>query len=260
MQGLINGTFLNNTAALWQSVPNNNNYAFGIMRSSLNGEFYAWHNGAHNDLRTYMGFFPGSKLGVVVMINADDYVSEARLAKKVQEVLGKNWNIDDLPVNYCGKNLKCGDNTIGVWRKTNKEDETIIRRGYSQDEFNAEWKWLLDKGYYCADLETYKKGTARKWDGINKKTNKKSGMYRNYDQDGFNAKWKEMTAAGYRLIDIETYVDGSTRKWAGLFLEMGGGHALHRNLSQQQMHDKWVEHGNKGLKLIDIETLYLMNI
>lgn len=254
MQGLINGTFLDNTAALWQSVPNNNNYAFGMMRSSLNSEFYAWHNGAHDDLRSYMGFFPGSKFGVVVMINADDYVSEGRLAKKIQALFGKDWGIDDLPVNYCGANLKCGDNTIGVWRKTNKADETIVRRGYSTDEFNAEWKWLLDKGYYCADLNTYTKGSSRKWDGIFKKTNKKSGMYRNYDQDGFNAKWKEMSDAGYRLIDIETYMDGSTRKWAGLFLEMGGGHALHRNLSQQQMHDKWEEYGKKGLKLIDIET------
>lgn len=254
MQGLINGSFLNNTSALWQSVANNNNYAFGMMRSSLNGEFYAWHNGAHNDLRTYMGFFPGSKLGVVVMINADDYVSEGRLAKKVQALFGKNWNLDDLPVNYCGSNTNCGDNTVGVWRKTNKADETIVRKGYTTEEFNAEWKWLLDKGYYCADIETYKTGNSRKWDGIFKKTNKKSGMYRNYDQDGFNAKWKEMTAAGYRLVDVETYKDGNSRKWAGLFLEMGGGHALHRNLSQQQMHDKWVEYGKKGLKLIDIET------
>lgn len=254
MQGLMNGTFLNNTAALWQSVPNNNNYSFGITRSSLNGELYASHSGAHNDLRSYMGFFPGSKLGVVVFINADDYVSEGRLAKKVQALFGKDWKLDDLPVNYCGDVIKCGDNTVGVWRKTNKADETIVRRGYSTDEFNAEWNWLLDKGYYCADLETYTKGNSRKWDGIFKKTNKKSGMYRNYDQDGFNAKWKEMSDKGYRLIDIETYMDGNTRKWAGLFLEMSGGHALHRNLSQQQMHDKWEEYGKKGLKLIDIET------
>ncbi|HEY0731846.1 MAG TPA: hypothetical protein VGD33_05480, partial [Chitinophagaceae bacterium] len=253
MQGLINGTFLNNTSALWQSVANNNNYAFGMLRSSLNNEFYAWHNGAHDDVRTYMGFFPGSKLGVVVMINADDYVSEARLAKKVQEVIGKDWNIDNLPVNYCGTNLKCGENATGVWRKTNKGDETIIRRGYSTDEFNAEWKWLLDKGYYCADVETYGSGSSRKWDGIFKKTTKKSAMIRNYSNEDFNTKWKELSGNGYRLVDIETYTDGGTRKWAGLFLEMGGGHVLHRSMTHQEMHDKWVEYGGKGLKLIDIE-------
>lgn len=253
MQGLINGTFLNNTSALWQSVPNNSNYCYGVWRDALGGETYVYHNGIHNDVRTYMGFFPSSKLGVVVMINGDDYVSEGRLAKKIQALFGKNWNIDDLPVNYCGKTLNCGDNMVGVWRKTNKADETIIRRGYSTDEFNAEWKWLLDKGYYCANLETYMKGSSRKWDGIFKKTNKKSAMYRNYSHNDFNAKWKELSDAGYRLIDVETYMDGATRKWAGLFLQMSGGYALHREMSQQEMHDKWVEYGKKGLKLIDIE-------
>ncbi len=253
MQGLINGTFLTNTAALWQSVPNNNNYCFGVWRESLKGEAYVYHNGIHKDVRTYMGFYPSSKFGVVVMINADDNVSEGRLAKKVQALFGKDWGMDDFPVNYCGQSLKCGDNTTGVWRKTDKGDETIIRRGYSKDEFNAEWNWLLDKGYYCADLETYEQGGSRKWDGIFKKTNKKSGMIRDYTHADFNTKWKELSDAGYRLIDIETYMDGKTRKWAGLFLQMSGGYVLQRNMSQQELHDKWVENGKKGLKLIDIE-------
>lgn len=253
MQGLVNGTFLNNTAALWQPVANNSSYCFGTWRDTLNSEVYVFHNGIHNDVRTYMGFFPASKTGVVVMINGDDYVSEGRLAKKIQAVLGKNWNITDLPINYCGNTLKCGDNTIGVWKKTGKADETIVRRGYSSDEFNAEWNWLLDKGYYCSDFSTYEKNGARKWDGIFKKTNKKSGMIRNYGHDDFNTKWKELSNAGYRLIDIETYMDGSTRKWAGLFIQMSGNYVLHRNMSHQEMHDKWEEYGEKGLKLIDVE-------
>ena len=255
MQGLMNGTFLNNTPAMWQAVPKNSgsNYAYGILRSSLNSELYVWHNGAHNDVRTYMGFFPSSKSGVVVMINGDDYVSEGKLAKKVQAVFGKDWKMDDLPINYCGTNLKCGDNTIGIWRKTGNAQNAVIRRGYSQDEFHAEWEWLLDKGYYCADVETYLDGNTRKWDGIFKKTNKKSAMFRNWDSDGFHDKWEEMNKQGKRLIDIETYMDDGKRKWAGLFLEMDGGYALHRGLNHDQMHDKWVEYGKKGLKLIDIE-------
>ncbi len=253
MQGLVNGTFLTNTASLWQPVANNSNYCFGTWRDTLNSEVYVYHNGIHNDVRTYMGFFPASKTGVVVMINGDDYVSEGRLAKKVQETLGKKWNITDLPVNYCGNVLQCGDNMAAVWQKTGKAEETIIRRSYSTDEFNAEWDWLLDKGYYCSDFNTYETGGKRVWDGIFKKTNKKSGMIRNYTHDDFNTKWKELSNAGYRLIDIETYMDGSTRKWAGLFIQMAGGYVLHRQMSHQEMHDKWTEYGNKGLKLVDIE-------
>lgn len=253
MQGLINGTFLNNTAALWQPVPNNSSYGFGTWRDTLNSEIYVYHNGIHNDVRTYMGFFPASKTGVVLMINGDDYVSEGRLAKKVQEVIGKDWGLGDLPVNYCGKTLSCGDNTVGVWQKTGKGDKTIIRRGYSSDEFNAEWNWLLDRGYYCADFSTYEKSGARKWDGIFKKTNKKSAIIRNYSHEDFNTKWKELSSAGYRMFDIETYIDGNSRKWAGLFIQMDGAYVLHREMSHQEMHDKWVENGKKGLKLVDIE-------
>lgn len=253
MQGLVKGTFLKNTAAIWQPVSNNNSYCFGTWRDTLNSEVYVFHNGIHSDVRTYMGFFPASKTGVVLMINGDDYVSEARLAKKIQAVIGKDWGLSDLPVNYCGKTLKCGDNMTGVWRKTGKGDETVIRRGYSTDEFNAEWDWLLDKGYYCSDFSTYEKSGARKWDGIFKKTNKKSAIIRNYSHDDFNTKWKELSNAGYRLIDIETYMDGNTRKWAGLFIQMTGGYLLHREMSHQEMHDKWVEYGEKGLKLVDIE-------
>jgi CubicO group peptidase (beta-lactamase class C family) len=253
MQGLINGSFLTNTAALWQPVANNSSYCFGTWRDTLNSEVYVFHNGIHNDVRTYMGFFPVSKTGVVVMINGDDYVSEGRLAKKVQQVLGKNWGLDDLPVNYCGNNLNCGDNTIGVWRKTGEAENTVIRRGYSTDEFNAEWDWLLDRGYYCSDFSTFEKNGARKWDGIFKKTNKKSAMIRNYGFDDFNTKWKELSSAGYRLFDIETYMDGNTRKWAGLFLQMSGGYVLHREMSHDEMHDNWVKYGKQGLKLVDIE-------
>jgi hypothetical protein len=187
------------------------------------------------------------------MINGGENVSHARLAKKIQEALGKNWNIDDRPVNYCDTTKTCSNNMTGVWRKSAGAENTVLRRGYNTEEFHAEWKWLLDKGYYCADLETYTIGNSRKWDGVFKKTNKKSAIWRNATLDEFNEKWKELSNEGYRLIDIETYMDGATRRWAGLFFEMSGGYILHRNLNQQEMHDKWEEYGKKGLKLVDIE-------
>lgn len=187
------------------------------------------------------------------MINGGDYISERRMAKKIEEAIGKNWNQSDLPRNYCGNNTKCGDNTVGVWRKTGKADATVIRRGYTSDEFHAEWEWLLDKGYYCSDVETYSDGGKRKWDGIFKKTNKRSAMWRNWDSDGFHDKWEEMSKQGLRLIDVETYMDGNTRKWAGLFLEMSGGYYLYRGMSHDALHNKWEELGKKGMKLIDIE-------
>lgn len=253
MQGLINGTFLKNTAALWQPVPNNSGYAFGVSRGSLSGELLVSHGGAHDDVRTEMAFFPDSKLGVVVMINGNGYVSADRLGKVVLKAFGKDFGTDEMPRNYCGDNKNCGDKMVGVWRKTNNAEHTVIRRGYSHDEFNAEWKWLLSRGYHCDDFETYMTGVTRKWDGIFKKSNKRSAMWRNWDQDGFNTKWKEMSDDGLRLIDIETYMVGTQRKWAGLFVQMSGGYALHRNMSQDGLNAKWKEYGKKGLKLIDIE-------
>jgi len=253
LKGLTNGTFLANTAALWQPVSNNSGYSFGTLRETLAGELHIWHNGAHDDVRTYLGFFPNLKTGVVVMINGGSYVDVNRFAKKIETAIGKNWNLTSLPRNYCGDNKDCGVNTTGVWRKTNTAENTVLRRGYNTDEFNAEWRFLLDGGYYCADLETYMDGLTRKWDGIFKKTSKQSAMWRNFSSDGFHDKWVEMSGKGYRLIDVETYMDGLERKWAGLFIEMTGSYALHRGMSSDELHNKWVEYGNKGLKLIDIE-------
>jgi CubicO group peptidase (beta-lactamase class C family) len=259
LQGLVNGTFLNNTSALWQPVANNSNYCFGSWLSKFNQEPYVFHGGDHDNVRTNLAFHPSSKFGVVLMVNGGKYVDRDRLTHKIEEVFGKDWGTSKLPVNECGDETKCGDNTIGIWRKTDKAEGTVIRRGYSSDEFNAEWKWLGEKGYYCADFSTYEKNGGQKWDGIFKKTTKQSAMIRNYSHNDFNAKWQELSSQGYRLIDIETYTEdggllsGSVRKWAGLFIKMEGGYYLHREMSQDALHDKWIEYGKQGFKLVDIE-------
>jgi CubicO group peptidase (beta-lactamase class C family) len=259
LQGLINGTFLNNTSAIWQPVANNKNYCYGSNLIELDKESYVFHGGDHANLRTNLAFQPNSKFGVVIMVNGAKYIDRDRFSHKIEEVFGKIRNTSPLPVNECIGVEKCGDNgdkTMGVWRKTDKAEGTLIRRGYNNDEFHSEWKLLLDKGYWCSHIETYEKNGIRRWDGIFKKTTKKSAMIRNYTHHDFNEKWKELSNQGYRLVDIETYADGfinTNRKWAGLFIQMDGGYYLHQNMSQQQLHDKWIDYGKKGMKLIDIE-------
>ncbi len=256
VNGMMQGTFLRNTSALWNSVSNNSRFCFGVRRDNFNDELYVSHDGKHNDVRTYIGFYPESpsKLGVAVMINGTaESIDVIRLAKRVEEAMGKARNESTLaPMNDCGTNTDCGVKTVGIWRKTNDVTNTIIRRGYNDDDFREEWRWLVSKGYECIDLDTYD-DWGRKWGGVFKKTNKRSKIWRNASSEGFLAKWNELIAEGYRLTDIETYMDGNTRKWAGLFTEGNGRQIFHRNMSMALLNEKWEALGAENMRLVDLE-------
>jgi CubicO group peptidase (beta-lactamase class C family) len=181
LKGMINGTFLKNTAALWTDVPGNDSYCYGIQKESRGDKTHVHHGGAHDDVRTYLGFFPGDKTGVCLMINHGDSVNAERLGKLIENAFGYAWPVDGKPVSYSpidysGSNDDCGQTMFGVWRNTGKADDIVIRRGYTSQEFDAEYELLLDAGYYADDIETWMDGLVRKWDGIFKKTTRKSGM------------------------------------------------------------------------------------
>jgi CubicO group peptidase (beta-lactamase class C family) len=258
VKGLINGSFLRNTSALWSTVNNNSGHAFGLVRPRrVDGELYVFHNGSHEDVRTYIGFFPDSesKLGVAVMINGGESIDVNRFARRIEEAMGKNRGgiATQNPVNYCGDNTDCGTTTVGIWRKTNNTANNIIRRGYTNDNFREEWRRLTGQGYECIDIETHMDGLNRLWDGIFMKTGKQTQIWRNAGSDNFLEKWNELTDEGYRLTDIETYMDGNTRKWAGLFVKANGRQVLQRNMSRETLYSKWETLGAEGMKLIDIE-------
>lgn len=255
MQGLINGTYLNNTAALWTPVANNKGYCYGIYTETLgDSKTHVYHGGDHDNVETYFGFFPADKTGVCFMINCGAWTDKIRLARKLENALGYTWNTSDTPIDYCGKDEGCGQTMTAVWRNTGKANDVLIRRGYTSDEFHQEWVKLLAAGYYAANIETWLDGSTRKWDGIFKKTNKKSALWRGFTSDAWHDKWVEMSEKGYRLIDLETYVDGNTRKWAGTFIEDSGAYYMYRNFSTDDFGAKHKELQDKDVKLIDVET------
>ncbi|MBL7818478.1 MAG: beta-lactamase family protein [Saprospiraceae bacterium] len=256
LKGMCNGIYLSNMSALWQPVAGNGSYCYGVTKETSGGKTHISHGGAHDDVRTYLGYFPNDKTGVCVMINNGDWADAERVGKLIENALGYSWNINNLPKDYCGSDNSCGQNMVGVWRNTGKASEVLIRRGFKTDEFHKEWETLLAAGFYPDDIETWVDGTVRKWDGIFKKTTKRSAMIRNYSTDDFHNKWVELTNQGLRLIDVETYLDGTVRKWAGTFIESTEGYALYREMSSDDMHNKYVEMNNKNMKLIDIETYF----
>jgi CubicO group peptidase (beta-lactamase class C family) len=259
MQGLITGKFLKNTSALWKPVANNNGYGFGVMYNTRFNKTQVFHGGTHDDVRTFMGFFPSDKNGVCVIINGGKYVDRVRLYQKIQNASGYTWSESPLSLDFNDGKTTCGDRMMSVWRKTNKTD-VILRNGYTKDNFYKAWSDLIKLGYHCSDFETYMEGSSRKWSGTFKKGASGSAMWRDFDYNGFKTKWDEMNGKGYRLIDIETYVDGSSRKWAGLFIKGSGPYALYRGLNTNDFGTQNKNVSSKGYKLVDIEAYTENNV
>ena len=253
MQGLINGKYLKNTSDMWQKVADNKEYSYGVWRNTAFGKVEVRHGGSHANVRTFMSFFPIDKNGVCIMINGGNYVNRARLYRKIQNVIGYTWKVNNLPLDYNAGKETCGDLMLSVWRKTNNTD-IILRKGYTQDNFYKEWSVLNKLGYHCFNFETYMDGYIRRWDGIFKKGASGSAMWRGYDYNNFKTKWEQMNAKGYRLIDLETYKDGSARKWAGLFIRGSGPYAMYRGLNTADFGTRNKSMSAKGYKLVDLEA------
>ena len=140
------------------------------------------------------------------------------------------------------------DTNFSVWRKTNKD--SIIKRDYTTNGFNKEWKAMRSKGYHLENINFHN----NLWHGIFKKGTGKYAMWRNFSHSEFDKKWREMSRNGYRLYDLETYLLRGKRKWAGLFKKGTGKHALWTNFSTNGFSKKRKSMANKGMKLIDLEV------
>lgn len=258
MQGVINDEFIPSSYALWQDVTfssDNSNYIYGFKKKTVNGTAYAYHGGAHDDVRTYMGFIPGDKNGVCVMINTGDSGDAERVGEKLLEMMGYSLSNSDLPTNDNGEQTGCGERMVSVWRQTGNAEETVIRRGLTHDNFLEERNALQDKGWYLVDMETYLDGVVRKWDGIFRKGVTSTSIWRNFDTDGFFDKWEDENEAGRRLIDIEAYKSGTETLWAGLFQSgNSSSYSMWRGFNSDDFSDKHEEMQAAGRKLIDIET------
>lgn len=261
-EGLINNDFIPLTGALWIGVPGNDAYDYrkGVFLDYYKGStVYINHGGDNSSVETYMGFFPGDKNGVCFMTNADSYISKDDIAERILNLMGYDWSVSDLPVDDCGDDNDCGHTVTGLWRDTGEANETLLRRGLGNDDFREEWIFLSDAGYHLVDIETYFKGTVRKWDGIFKKGNPGIALWRGLTHDDWLDKYNEMIADGYRLIDLETYKDGTVRKWAGVFMQSSDQAAMFRGLNSSDFGDKHQELKDQGYQLIDVET-YLTGV
>ncbi len=246
-KGILDGKLLKNTAALWAN-DFGQEYRRGIYCIQSTGDFRVWHGGAHGNLRTNMYLMPDLKIAVVVMIPAE-YADAFNIVRRIIQKMGINRSFDQLPEMECADGMGSSSKKyLSLARKTG--DQSIIRRGYSTDNFNKEWNFLKSRGYELTDFDV----TNNLWNGVFKKMSGQYAMWRNFDQEGFNSKWQEMSNAGYRLYDLETYVISGKRYWAGLFRKATGKYALFRNFSTQAFGDKREELAKQGLKLIDIEV------
>lgn len=263
MQGIVNDEFIPTSYALWQDVSfssDNSNYVYGFKKKTVNGATYAYHGGAHADVRTFMGFFPGDKNGVCVMMNTGESGDAERVGEKLLALMGYSFNKSNLPTNNNNERTDCGERMVAVWRQTGNAEETVIRRGLTHDNFLQERNAMQDKDWYLVDMETYLDDGVRKWGGIFRKGVTSTSIWRNFTTDGFFEKWEEENAAGRRLIDIEAYESGSEIRWAGLFQSgNSGNYAMWRGFSSEDFGDKHEEMKAQGRKLIDVETYTVGN-
>ncbi|WP_400075259.1 serine hydrolase [Winogradskyella sp. R77965] len=253
-KGIIDGKLLDDTSQLWAN-DFNQKYRRGIWSKKEKNDFRIWHGGSQNDVRTMMYIMPDDEISVVVAYPTN-YPDRMNLVRRIMDKLGYKKRFFDLkPQDTCGRGMGSSKKHkfIGVWRKT--EEDVLVRRGYTSDNFKKEWQFLKTQGYEVVDIESWKRANgATVWDGIFKENQGKNAMYRNYDHSGFKKKWEEMNKKGYRLFDLETYVINGKRKWAGLFKKSSEKSAMWRNLSSKNFEDMRKSMQSKGLQLIDIEV------
>jgi CubicO group peptidase (beta-lactamase class C family) len=247
---LLQGNLLNDTSRLWTRVPGNHRYGYGSYR--VPGTSQIWNGGKHDNSRAQLYLYPGStdRLGIVLMINGV-HSNPMRISHHLADLFGQNHNDSKAPVvKTCESS--CSGTFSAVWHKTGKD--VLLRRGYSHDNFYAEFKFLRQADYYSDDFESYVKGGNVYWDAIFRKGSGGNTMLRNYDYDHFNKKWKQLSSKGYRLVDLETYTVGGKRRWAGLFRPGRGKYAMHRGLTSDEFAARRKDLAQQGYKLIDIEA------
>ncbi len=251
--GIADGSLLVNTSQIWQPVPDNGTYSYGIRSQSTGLGVRIWHGGAHDNLRTQMVIYPTQDFGVVVMTYAE-HADTGRIGFRLEKAgLGWNWDLDEGPVDLCDGDIgACNGLFTAVWRKT--DEDVIIRRGYSHQGFLHEWQFLRENGYFCDDFEVRIVDGQPRWDGVFRKGSGANAMWRGLGRTAFRQKVDEMAAIGQRLVDVEVYPSGQAILYAGLFRPGSGPYAFVDGLSTAGFATRRGELAAQGMKLIDIEA------
>ena len=268
MKGMLEDKFISESSKsqMYMGQAPGGGYGYGFFRTTIGGKRLINHGGNQPGTNNLLGFYPNEEKGIVILCNSDHY-SRWRILDRISDAIGitnsaRSFNIT--AATECNEDRDDGgcrdvrdDIFSGVWIPGTAE--SLIRRGYSSDEFVEERDELNAYGYTLVDFEPYRQDGQVLWDGIFRKENRQIITWRNDTREGFLEKYNEFVADGYRLVDLEQHEDGNgNRRWSGIFDQKSGGHAMWRNYDTQGFNQKWQEMADKGLRLIDIET-YLGN-
>ncbi len=237
------------------------NYKYGVNATGSGAQFRVWHGGKHDNMRTFMHFFPSDSTGVVLMAPAE-YADLPYLTRRLYKALGERnglyGTVTHTPLDKCRADMDNGNDLFNaVWRKTG--NDVIVRTGRPNDEFYEEVKRLRAFGYHCKDIEAFVHNGALYWDGVFQKDIARTGMWRNASKQAFVDKCAEMRDDGYRLYDVETYInEEGKRLWAGVFRKTNDGYSVRLDRSTSEFSAIREQENANGKKLIDVEV-YLKN-
>lgn len=240
--------------SLWN---NNFSYGYGVNHKGTNSNLRVWHGGKHNNMRTFMHFFPSDTTGVVVM-SPVEYSNLPLLTRHIYNAINERNNLYagqvQTPLDKCRVDMENdNDRFNGVWRKTG--NDVIIRTGRTHDEFYEEVKRLRQHGYICKDIEPFLDDGELRWDGVFQKNIPETKIWRNASKGSFVDKCEEMVTDGYRLMDVETYKDADgDRLWAGLFEKTNASYAVRLERSTEEFANVREQEQQNGRKLIDVEV------
>ena len=189
---LLQGSLLKDTSRLWTTVPGNPGYGYAMFHTP--DKYEVGNGGMHNNSRALLYLYPESaeRLGIVLLINGI-HSKPMRISHRLADLFGQH---------YGGRRFR---------------NDILLRRGYSDDNFVAEWKFLRRIGYYADNIEPFVINGEVYWDAIFRNGPGGNVMLRNLDYTSFNIKRKELFEKGYHLVDIEPYVVNGKHQWAGLF-------------------------------------------
>lgn len=257
---LANNNFYDEAkGTIWDS--SGRSYKLGVNATGSSSGFSVWHGGKHQNMRTYMHFFPSDTTGIVLMapvVYADLPYLARRLYKSIGERNNLYGTVTHTPLDKCREDMT-NDNDLfnAVWRITG--NDVVIRTGRQNDEFHEEVERLRKRGYHCKDIEPFINNGQLYWDGVFQKGVPPAKLWRNADKQAFVNKCSEMSQNGYWLYDVETYLNANGKRlWAGVFRKTNDSYSVRLDRSTSEFAEVREQENDNGKKLIDIEV-YVKN-
>ncbi len=87
-----------------------------------------------------------------------------------------------------------------------RSEPTELWTGLEQGAFQSKWNGLKGKEWQVVDVESYKDGDKRLFDGV-ARAGERGDVVLGVPQAAFLAKWRELTAKGLRLTSLDVFQD-----------------------------------------------------